>query len=98
MPKWFFSKHILSIIIGEEGTRVCYSVHVEVRGELCGVDSLLPLHELQALNSGHQAYIASTFTQSHEVISDKGTKVIHFCVYTKTLQSYSKKQETIPCS
>lgn len=37
-----------------------HRVKVKVRGQLCEVGSLLPpLHELQELNSGGQAYSAS---------------------------------------
>ena len=47
---------------------MCYVVHEEVRGQVCGVRSLLPpLSELWALNSCHQACVTdplSTFPHS----------------------------------
>lgn len=40
---------------GEGGGRCCHDAHVEVRGQLSRVGSLLPSCGFGALNSGHQA-------------------------------------------
>lgn len=42
---------------------MCYGTHVEARGLLCGVSSLLlPFHGVEALKSGGQAWEACAFT------------------------------------
>lgn len=82
---------------------VYHSVHVEVRAQSCGADSLLPsLHEFWDLNSGHQACAESTFT--HWTILSTNLKLLHsFAFWIKRLDhlaydfSFLFKRKTKKC-
>lgn len=54
--------HSVEGFVEEWSGALCHGVLVEVRGQLCGVGSLLLLLcELQGFTSGGQAFVASTF-------------------------------------
>ena len=44
---------------------MCHSVNVKVRGQLAGVDSLLPLRGSQESNSGHKAERQTALPAEH---------------------------------